>query len=63
MKTFKQLREDGMGVGAVAAGPTNVVGGGAIAGTGGKGGEPGVKLPRKKNNPIILPMGHRKPPQ
>jgi hypothetical protein len=59
MKTFKQLREDGMAV----AGPANVVGTGKIAGSGGLGGEPGVKLPRKKNNPVILPMGHRKPPQ
>ena len=31
MKTFKQfVQEDGMGAGAVAAGPTNVVSGGAI---------------------------------
>jgi hypothetical protein len=61
MKTFKQFRinEDGMAV----AGPTNVVGTGKVAGTGGLGGEPGVKLPRKKPNPIIIPMGHRKPPQ
>jgi hypothetical protein len=47
--------------GAVAsAGPTNVVGGGAIAGTGGKGGEPGVHLPRKKKTPIIMSMVKRK---
>jgi hypothetical protein len=52
-----QIKEDGMAV----AGPTNVVG--KIAGTGGLGGEPGVKLPRKKPNPIIIPMGRRKPPQ
>lgn len=58
MKTFKQfINEDGV----VAAGPTNVVGGGSIAGTGGAGGEPGVNLRRKKKNPIILPMGRRKP--
>jgi hypothetical protein len=31
-----------------SAGPTNVVSSGAVAGTGGKGGEPGVHLPRKK---------------
>jgi hypothetical protein len=44
-----------------AAGPTNVVGGGAIAGTGGKGGEPGVDLRnRKKQNPIMMTMGKRK---
>ena len=43
------VNEDGVGGGAMggSAGPTNVVGGGAIAGTGGKGGEPGVYLPRK----------------
>ena len=52
------VSEDGMG-GAVSAGPTNVVGGGAIAGTGGKGGEPGVS---KKKNPVIKPMGRRNPP-
>jgi hypothetical protein len=52
------VSEDGMG-GSVSAGPTNVVGGGAIAGTGGKGGEPGVS---KKRNPVIKPMGRRNPP-
>jgi len=60
------LKEDGMGGGAVSAGPTNVVGGGAIAGSGGKGGEPGVDLrKRKKNlhNPVMMGMGHRKPPK
>ena len=45
-----------MGAGAVSAGPTNVVSGGAIAGTGGKGGEPGVYLKKKKSSPV-LPMG------
>ena len=60
MKTFKEfVREDGMGGGAVAAGPTNVVGGGAIAGTGGKGGEPGVS---KKRKPIVLDIFRRKKP-
>lgn len=53
------VHENGMG-GAVSAGPTNVVGGGAIAGTGGKGGEPGVS---KKRNPIVTPMGRRNPPK
>jgi hypothetical protein len=64
MKTFKQfVIEDGMGGGAIAsAGPTNVVGGGAIAGSGGKGGEPGVHLPRRKKNPILMGMGSRKGP-
>ena len=53
------VSEDGMGGGAVSAGPTNVVGGGAIAGTGGKGGEPGVS---KKRNPVMKPLGRRSPP-
>ena len=49
--------------GAMAsAGPTNVVSSGSIAGTGGKGGEPGVYL-KKKKSPIVLPMGRRKPPK
>ena len=43
----------GMG-GAMSAGPTNVVSSGAIAGTGGKGGEPGVHLPRKKKSPVMM---------
>jgi hypothetical protein len=63
MKTFKEfINEDGMGGGAIAAGPTNVVGGGAIAGSGGKGGEPGVDLRKrkKKHNPILMPVGKRK---
>ena len=37
---------------AVSTGPTNVVSSGAIAGTGGKGGEPGVYLKKKK--PIMM---------
>jgi hypothetical protein len=57
MKTFKQFMEDGMGGGAMSAGPTNVVSSGAIAGTGGKGGEPGVS---KKRNPVMKPMARRK---
>ena len=50
------------GGGAVAAGPTNVVSGGAIAGTGGKGGEPGVDLrkKRKRHDPRMMGMGKRK---
>jgi len=60
MKTLKQFKED-MGAGAVSAGPTNVVGNGAIAGTGGKGGEPGVDLrKRKKHNPVLMGIGKRK---
>ena len=44
------VSEDGMGGGAMSAAPTNVVGGGNVAGTGGKGGEPGVS---KKRNPLM----------
>ena len=63
------MTEDGGGAGGGAAGvgsagPTNVVGGGAIAGTGGKGGEPGVDLRKKKaHNPVMMSMQHRKPPK
>lgn len=54
------IEEDG---GAVAvAGPTNSVGAGAIAGSGGKGGEPGVNL-NKKRKVILQPMAVRKPPR
>ena len=55
----------GVGGGAMSAGPTNVVGGGAIAGSGGKGGEPGVDLRKKKkvHNPVMMGMGSRKPPK
>ena len=61
MKTFKQfVNEDGMGGGAMSAAPTNIVGSGNVAGTGGKGGEPGV--PKKKKGPVLLQMAKRKPP-
>lgn len=62
IKSFKQfINEDGMGGGAVvSAGPSNVVGSGAIAGSGGKGGEPGVHLPRRKNSPVMGTMNKRK---
>ena len=65
MKTFKQFNEDGgMGAGAVSAGPTNVVSGGAIAGSGGKGGEPGVYPKKKKSSPVLpMKMGRRSPPK
>jgi len=58
-----EIKEDGA-VGAVggSVGPTNVVGGGAIAGTGGKGGEPGVYLPRRKKSPVMMSI-RRKPPK
>lgn len=65
MKTLKQfkmnMQEDGAC--ACSAGPTNVVGGGAIAGTGGKGGEPGVDLKKKRKSPVLLNMVSRKPPK
>jgi hypothetical protein len=53
------VKEDGMG-GGVA--PANAVGGGNIAGSGGKGGEPGVN-PKKKKGPMLITMGKRNPPQ
>jgi len=58
------VKEDGMGA-VSSSGPTNTVGSGAIAGTGGKGGEPGVDLRNKKktHNPIIIGMGHRNAPK
>jgi len=52
------IKEDGMAV----AGPTNVVGGGDIAGTGGRGGEPGVNL-KKKKSVIMTPTFKRSPPK
>lgn len=59
----KKILEDGMGGGAVSAGPTNVVGSGAIAGAGqppgSKSGEPGVDLRKRKKkvHDPRLPMG------
>jgi len=59
MKTFKEfVKEDGMGGGVVAA---NNVGSGNIAGSGGKGGEPGVN-PKKKKGPVLITMAKRNPP-
>ena len=55
------VKEDGMGGGAMSAGPTNVVSSGAIAGTGGKGGEPGVHLPRKKKSPVMMSIRRKSP--
>lgn len=62
MKSFKEfINEDGMAGGI--AGPTNAVSSGAIAGTGGKGGEPGVNLRKKKSpDPRIMAIVPRKPP-
>ena len=50
--------EDGM---AVAAGPTNVVGAGAIAGTGGAGGEPGVSRKKKVRSLIMMNVTRKSP--
>jgi hypothetical protein len=58
-RTEETVSEDGAMGGSV--GPTNVVGGGAIAGTGGKGGEPGIYLPRRKKSAILMDMIKRKP--
>lgn len=57
------ISEDAGAAGVASAGPTNVVSSGAITGTGGKGGEPGVYLRKKKKTPIVLPMGKRNPPR
>jgi len=56
MKSFKRFVED------FSAGPANVVSTGAIAGTGEKGGEPGVNLKRKRRV-VVQPMMMRKKPQ
>jgi hypothetical protein len=53
-----QLMEDG---GACACGPTSVVGAGAIAGTGGKGGEPGVSRKKKVRSLIMMNVTRKKP--
>lgn len=61
MKSFKQFfLEDAGAVGST--GPSNVVGGGAIAGTGEKGGEPGVYLKRKRAV-VVQPVQKRKLPK
>lgn len=59
---FKHMGEDGGAAGAVASGPGNAVSTGAIAGTGGKGGEPGVNL-KKKNRVVLMTTLTRKPPK
>jgi hypothetical protein len=58
-KEHSRLKEDGAMGGS--AGPTNVVGGGAIAGTGGRGGEPGVHLKKKKST-VMMDIIRRKKP-
>jgi hypothetical protein len=60
-RTEETVNEDGAMGGS--AGPTNVVGAGAIAGTGGAGGEPGVNMKKKKTSAIIMKMIKRKPTQ
>ena len=57
-KNQKKLSEDGMGVGAMSAAPTNTVGSGKIAGSGGQGGEPGVS---KKRNPVMSFFKRKQP--
>lgn len=52
---FKHMKEDGE---CSCGGPTNVVGNGDIAGTGGKGGEPGVS---KKRNPVMSLLKRKQP--
>lgn len=56
MKSFKRFVEE------FSAGPANAVSTGAIAGTGEKGGEPGVNLKRKRRV-VVQPMMMRKKPQ
>jgi hypothetical protein len=56
----KKLKEDG---GIAAAGPTNVTATPAMAGTGGRGGEPGVNMKKKKGPVLLQDIGKRKPPK
>lgn len=51
------MNEDG----AAAVGPTVVVGTGAIAGTGGPGGEPGVNRKKKVRSIIMMNVTRKKP--
>ena len=61
MKTFKQfMYEDAGAVGS--AGPSNAISTGAIAGSGEKGGEPGVNL-KKRERVIMAPTFTRKAPK
>jgi len=53
------VKEDGIGIGGAV--PVNNVGAGNIAGSGGKGGEPGVNT-NKKKGPVLIQMAKRKPP-
>ena len=54
--------DGGMGAGMAVPGPSNNVSSGAVAGTGGKAGEPGVN-PKRKRRVVIQPMGRRNPPK
>jgi hypothetical protein len=57
MKSFKDfIKEEGMSAGAAA--PTNTVGTGHIAGSGGSAGEPGVS---KKRNPVMSFFKRKQP--
>ena len=58
---FKHMKEDGGAMGG-SAGPANAVSTGAIAGTGEKGGEPGVSRTRKRS-PVVKTLFARKPPK
>lgn len=61
MKTFKQfILEDGGAVGST--GPSNAVSTGAIAGSGEKGGEPGVNL-KKRKRVVMAPTFTRNTPK
>ena len=55
----KYVKEDGV----ACAGPTNVTATAAMAGTGGKGGEPGVNMKKKKGPVLLQDIGKRKPPK
>lgn len=57
---FKHVNEDGGAVGS--AGPANAVSTGAIAGTGEKGGEPGVNNKRKRTA-VMKPLRLRSMPK
>ena len=58
----RHMKEDGMGGGAMGGAPANNVGSGNIAGSGGKGGEPGINL-KKKKTPILMPIRTRSAPK
>ena len=57
------MYENGMAgvTAATVVGPTNVVGGGAIAGTGGTGGEPGVSRKKRVRKLILMNVTRKTP--